>query len=84
VLLLAAAGWLILQTAILRNQAANSDLRSAVGRDWKGKVSAALYVVGIGAAFWQPWFAISLYVLVAGIWLIPDRRFEVRIHDHAE
>jgi uncharacterized membrane protein len=84
VLLLAAAAWLILQTAILRNAGANSRLRTAVGRDLKGKLSSILYAVAIAAAFWHPWIAISLYVLVAGIWLIPDRRFESRIQDRAE
>jgi hypothetical protein len=47
-----------------------------VGRDWKGKLSPALYVAGIGLAFLSPWLAVAIYVLVALIWLIPDRRIE--------
>jgi hypothetical protein len=51
-------------------------LQRAVGRDLKGKLSPLLYALGIGVAFWAPWLAQALYLLVALLWLIPDRRIE--------
>jgi uncharacterized membrane protein len=76
VLLLAALAYYILQTVILREQGKDSLLAQAIGRDVKGKVSPLLYVAAIGASFWQPLIAYALYVLVAAIWLLPDRRIE--------
>jgi len=51
-------------------------LRRAVGSDWKGKASPLLYLAGIGLTFVDPWLAQAIYVLVATIWLVPDRRIE--------
>lgn len=76
VLLLAAAAWLILQSAILKRQGPNSKLAAALGRDWKGKVSAASYVAAVALAFVNSWIALGLYVFVALLWLVPDRRIE--------
>src|SRR3569832_2040769 len=61
--------------------AANPDslLARAVGWDVKGLVSTAIYVAGIALTFWQPWVGIACYVLVALIWLVPDRRIEGRV-----
>ena len=56
--------------------ARNSLLRSALGRDWKGKLSPALYLAAIPLAFVSPWIANGLYAFVALLWLIPDRRIE--------
>jgi len=76
VLLMAAiAYWILLQT-ILRADGPDSLLRKAVGRNFKGKLSPLLYVTAIGAAFVHPGIAGALYVAVALIWLIPDRRIE--------
>jgi uncharacterized membrane protein len=76
VLLMAAiAYWILLQT-ILRAEGPDSLLRMAVGADWKGKLSPILYVVAIPAAFVHEAIAGALYVAVALIWLIPDRRIE--------
>jgi hypothetical protein len=50
--------------------------RRAIGADWKGKISPALYLTGLAAAFYAPRLAQSLYVLVALLWLVPDRRIE--------
>jgi uncharacterized membrane protein len=47
-----------------------------LGKDLKGKISLAIYVVAIALAFWERWIACALYALVAAIWLVPDRRFE--------
>jgi uncharacterized membrane protein len=76
VLLMAAlAYWILLQT-ILRADGPDSLLRRAVGADWKGKLSPILYVIAIPAAFLHEAIAGMLYVAVALIWLIPDRRIE--------
>jgi uncharacterized membrane protein len=76
VLLAAAVAYFVLQQTIIAEQGANSRLKSALGSDWKGKLSPVLYAVGIVATFvWRP-LALALYVLVALIWLVPDRRIE--------
>ena len=76
VLLMAALAWTVLQTVLANRPIENPRLNNAVGKDWKGKLSLVLYVVGIGLAFVMPWASIAIYVLVAAIWFIPDRRFE--------
>lgn len=76
VLFMAALAYWILQQSIIASQGRDSLLRKAVGHDRKGKLSPALYIAGIGVAFWMRWIALGLYVLVALIWLIPDRRIE--------
>jgi len=76
VLLMAAIAYWILQQLIIASQGPNSILKKAVGGDWKGKLSPLLYAVAIPVAFWWEWISLALYVLVALIWLIPDRRIE--------
>ena len=76
VLLMAAVAYYILTRALLAEHEKDSDLAVALGRDFKGKVSIVFYVIGIAAAFWSTAFASGIYVLVAIIWLVPDRRFE--------
>ncbi len=76
VLFMAAVAYWILQQSIIASQGRDSLLRRAVGHDWKGKLSPALYIAGIGVSFRLRWLALGLYVLVALIWLIPDRRIE--------
>ena len=76
VLLMAAIAYWMLQQVIIASQGANSILRKAVGGDWKGKVSAPLYATGIASAFWSPRLAQAIYLLVALLWFIPDRRIE--------
>ena len=76
VLLMAAIAYYILQCAIIAHQGPNSLLASALGRDWKGKISPILYISAIPLAFVSPWISNALFVLVALIWLIPDRRIE--------
>ena len=80
VLLAAAIAYWILQQTIIAAQGADSPLKAAVGRDWKGKLSPFVYVIGIGATFVWPWVALALYVAVAALWLVPDRRIEKTIH----
>ena len=76
VLLLAAVAYFILQQTIIASQGPESSLKKAVGGDWKGKVSPGLYVAGVAASFWLPRAAQGIYLCVALLWLIPDRRIE--------
>ena len=76
VLIGAAVAYTILQLTIIRCNGRSSRLAAAVGSDTKGKVSIALYALGIGLAFVSPIVSVALYVVVAVIWLIPDRRIE--------
>jgi uncharacterized membrane protein len=76
VLLMASIAYWLLQQVIIAAQGPDSLLKKAVGGDWKGKVSPALYLTGSVAAFYSPRLAQCLYVLVALLWLIPDRRIE--------
>jgi uncharacterized membrane protein len=81
VLLMAAIAYWILQQAIIASQGSESLLKKAVGADWKGKLSPVLYLSGIAAAFYSPRLAQGAYVLVAMLWLVPDRRIEkVLVH----
>ena len=76
VFLMAAVAYKILQTAIIWRQGSGSVLAQAVGDDWKGKVSPLCYLAAIPLAFWSVWPALGLYVFVALLWLVPDRRVE--------
>ncbi len=76
VLLLSAIAYWILQTRIVRVHGNESVLAKAVGKDFKGKFSLVLYIAAIGLAFVIPWLAGALYVAVALMWLVPDRRIE--------
>jgi uncharacterized membrane protein len=76
VLLMAAIAYFILQTVIIRVQGEHSLLARAIGIDIKGKMSPILYMLGIGTSFIDQWISGALYVLVALIWLIPDKRIE--------
>ena len=80
VLLMAAIAYLILQKLIIATDSDAALLRQAVGGDRKGKVSLLCYAVGIGTALHAPWLAQALYVIVALMWLIPDRRIERAMH----
>jgi len=62
----------------------DSALKAAVGGDWKGKLSSVLYAVGIVSTFWVPWLAQVIYVSVALLWLVPDRRIEHTLERRAE
>jgi uncharacterized membrane protein len=76
VLLMAAIAYQILQQAMIAAQGPQSLLKKAVGRDWKGKVSPLGYLIGAAAALRSAPLAQGLYVLVALLWLVPDRRIE--------
>ncbi len=76
VLLLAAVAYFILARVLIALHGRDSVLAIALGRDFKGKISIALYLVAIPIAFVYTWISFGLYVLVAIIWLVPDRRIE--------
>jgi len=76
VLLAAAIAYKLLQHFIVADQGPDSKLATAIGRDFKGTISPVFYTVAIVVSFFQPWLAGLLYVAVALIWLIPDRRLE--------
>ena len=82
VLLAAAIAYWILQQTIIARQGPDSALKAAIGSDWKGKLSPGLYVLGILSTFRWPWLAQALYVAVALLWLVPDRRIEGALHHH--
>ena len=75
-LLLAAIAYYVLQQTIVRAEGEDSLLRQAIGRDLKGKLSPVIYVLGIALCFVDPVLGIVPYVVVAVIWLVPDRRLE--------
>jgi len=75
-LLMPAIAYVLLQRAIIHRHGTQSVLAEALGTDLKGKISPILYLAGIVLAFVNPWISIALYVLVAVIWLVPDRRIE--------
>jgi uncharacterized membrane protein len=76
VLLMAAIAYWILQRTIIAEQGGASVLAEAVGKDFKGKFSQVCYAIAIPTAFVHEWISGGLYVLVALIWLVPDRRIE--------
>jgi TMEM175 potassium channel family protein len=80
VLLAAAIAYYILQNLIIAEHGENSKLKKAVGNDLKGKLSPLIYVAAIILAFVNQWISEALYVFVALIWLVPDRRIESKIN----
>jgi len=76
VLVMAAIGYLLLERMLIACNGADSTLARAVGSDLKAKLSLSTYAVAIGLAFVQPWIAIALYIAVALLWFVPDRRIE--------
>jgi uncharacterized membrane protein len=76
VLLMAAIAYYILERAIIRHQGRESILGQAIGNRWKENVSPLCYLAAIPLAFVSVWISISLFVLVAILWLVPDRRIE--------
>ena len=79
VLMFAGVGYFILEQTIIRAQGAHSRLRAAVGSDTKGKISVILYLIAIPLAFVHQLLADAIYVAVALMWLVPDRRIEHHI-----
>ena len=84
VLLAAAIAYYVLQKMIIAEQGHNSKLRAAIGKDLKGKISPLIYLAAIPLAFVNQWMSVALYVIVALMWLIPDRRIETKLHEPAD
>jgi uncharacterized membrane protein len=83
VLLLAGCAYSILQTVLIRTEGPDSALAAAVGRDLKGRLAAPAYLVGILLALVRPEFGLAVYVVVAIVWFIPDRRVERQLAHQA-
>ncbi len=79
-LLACAIAYTILQNLIITEHEANSNLKAAIGNDLKGKISLVCYVAAIALAFVNQWISDALYVFVALMWLVPDRRIESKIN----
>lgn len=80
VLLMAAIAYFILQRSIIKEQGKNSLLAKALGKDFKGKMSPILYAIAIPSAFINQWISGAIYIFVAAIWIIPDKRIEDKLH----
>src|SRR5690348_11773579 len=80
-LLMPAIAYYLLQRAIIRRHGAAGVLAQALGSDFKGKISPVLYLTAIAAAFVATWISHLIYVLVALMWLMPDRRIENALHE---
>jgi len=76
ILLMAAISYYLLQTVILKSHGSDSLLSKAIGKDIKGKMSLILYTIAIFSTFFNDWIAGMIYILVAIMWLIPDKRIE--------
>jgi len=81
ILLMAAIAYFILQGRIIKNHGKDSILAKAIGKDLKGKISPILYLIGILFSFINQWVSGFVYLLVALIWLIPDKRIERIINE---
>jgi uncharacterized membrane protein len=76
VLLMSAVAYFILVRVLIKGNGPESALAEAVGNDVKGAVSIVLYAAGIALSLWQPWLGLAVYIMVAVMWFIPDRRIE--------
>jgi uncharacterized membrane protein len=83
-LLAAAIAYYVLQLRMMRVPVTGPRLRDVVGDDLKGKLSPVIYLSGILVAFVEPWLALIPFVIVAALWLIPDRRVERYLAAHQE
>lgn len=82
ILLMAAIAYYILQNRILKAHGPGSLLARAIGKDFKGKISPVLYLIAIISTFFNQWISGGIYVIVALIWLVPDKRIETIFKDH--
>jgi uncharacterized membrane protein len=83
-LLGAAVAYYVLQLRMLRLPVTGDRLREVIGRDLKGKLSPMIYLAGIALAFVEPWLALGPFVVVALMWLVPDRRVERYLAEHQQ
>ncbi len=81
VLLMAAIAYFILSINLINLNGKDSALALAIGNDFKGKISVVIYIAAIALTFLNPWFGFGIYICVAIIWLIPDRRIEKTVEN---
>lgn len=81
ILIMCAVAYTILANILASHCGKNSELAEALGKDWKGKLSLVIYVIGMICSLWYPKLGCGCYALVAGIWFIPDRRIEQRVRN---
>ena len=82
VLLMCGIAYFILMNQLIKHEGKSSLLAQALGKDWKGKISVLLNLVAIAIAWVNTWISFSIYILVALIWLIPDKRIEKVVEEH--
>ena|SRR6187431_2357556 len=82
IMAMAGMAYYVLQQTIIARQGPKSLLKDAVGRDWKGQLSNVLNLGAIPLAFWRPWLSLLIYVIVAVLWFVPDRRIERTVSGH--
>ena len=82
VFMMSGVAYFILKTALITAQGPGSQLQAALGSDFKGKISVAIYLAAIVLSFVNTWIAAALYVGVALVWLVPDRRIEGKVSVH--
>jgi uncharacterized membrane protein len=83
VLLMCSIAYFILQQTIIASEGSGSLLKRAVAMDWKGKLSPPAYILAMILACWMPWMSSLIYVAIALLWLVPDRRIE-KVYNHKE
>jgi uncharacterized membrane protein len=81
-LLFAAVAYYILTKTLIAHHGKDSFIASAIGKDRKGAISVAVYLIGIPLSFWRPWVGFGCYVAVAIMWLLPDPRIERNVRGH--
>ena len=84
VLFMCAVAYSLLVRALVRNHKRNAALAEAIGDDRKGKISIVLYLVGVALSWFAAWLGFLVYVGVAAMWLIPDRRIENKVVEETE
>ena len=80
ILLMSGIAYVVLQNQIIKMQGKDSILKKAIQNDVKGKLSAVLYIVAIAFSFYFEWISGAIYIFIAMMWLVPDRRIEKNIH----
>jgi uncharacterized membrane protein len=81
ILLMSAVAYYLLAHILIRDNGPDCALAKAIGKDRKGIASIAIYLLGVIAAIWSPWISLALYVIVAIMWFVPDRRVENSLRD---
>jgi len=81
ILMMAGTAYYILETRLIAAQGPHSALAEALGSDFKGKLSVVVYLVAILLAYVNTWLSVAIYVGVAAMWLVPDRRIERHLHN---